>query len=993
MKNQRGFFLKRFFIGGIICFIFCSALIAQNDNQYTLKNAKEYFDLWDNNSTDENYELIWKAYKIYDEFAKNGNADAQYVMANIYLYGFKGKENGAWKIIEYNCEEGYKWLQSAAEQGHPDAQMHLSSYYLGGNCVPENKTKELEWLKKAANQGHTFAMSRLGTEYYVQNDCVSAITWWQLSGFYEKIYYEVNNVENRRRFFNDKTKDMFEKDKKYWYDSWLKSCNNPEIYRQYIPKRYISNFNNLDEYRIMGFAGEDQLFLYTCHGNYKFSKEDEIELIRRLKSWNPLVTWNPTNESQIKSGKPEYAIKSTPSPKELKPDGVSTSEIEAVLYEYIPDDPNSSKPLSNKKVTFRIGEQYGITPGSLSAYEGYTDAYGRTKVIYTAPDANSISNQNIITATVVARSDEYNKEDIAYLHFRFDRGGVNVEPNMKGVISNYGIVPPDKRYPAKISAYIEDDGGHKKINTGVKFSLSGNKTYGLLRTSNGQTGTSVNVISDANGYAEVEYFYNSDVLTDNDAMETVDIKSDGMSRTLKAYIYIGLNLVIESAISGYEGRGIINAGEEIPVKIKLKSLRYPDEDLNKFLYHWSNPGIRVKLEIKPQGNVPDYLLDKLKLEKFPQPEFNQVVSLKSFKDKKEFNYLWVSEYSILNYQGYPKITPTIPGQTNYEISVSLVDDNGQPLQNDIQQTAFISIETGLPADAFSIFFLENPFGPHTDQAVFFRTVLDLAGYGLLLNIADVAFAINRGNTTDIVGTILSALKDVMLDKAKLKSDWIKIYTEVAYTEKVASLALGEMPIATIENALISKIASLSTWGDKILIVLHGNGNQRLLDAKTNSPVPVQENSITTDDNLKTVSVKNGNVSVYLVPPDLDYKLENYTKKIEQGAKKETKKEESKAPSFSGSWETADFGTVSFVIAGSDVVATCTKNLAGMKGKLSSDGTKITGTWAKFPTYSSPNDAGLFSITISSDGKSFTGFWGKGTDSSAKLDKPLNGKKK
>lgn len=110
-------------------------------------------------------------------------------------------------------------------------------------------------------------------------------------------------------------------------------------------------------------------------------------------------------------------------------------------------------------------------------------------------------------------------------------------------------------------------------------------------------------------------------------------------------------------------------------------------------------------------------------------------------------------------------------------------------------------------------------------------------------------------------------------------------------------------------------------------------------------------------------------------------------------KTKEKEKEKKSSLFSGSWETTDFGTVSFIITGSDVVATCTKNLAGMKGKLSSDGTKITGSWAKFPTYSSPNDAGLFQITVSADGKTFTGLWGKGTDSKAKLDKTLNGKKK
>ncbi|TRZ52456.1 hypothetical protein D4R99_02695, partial [bacterium] len=114
-------------------------------------------------------------------------------------------------------------------------------------------------------------------------------------------------------------------------------------------------------------------------------------------------------------------------------------------------------------------------------------------------------------------------------------------------------------------------------------------------------------------------------------------------------------------------------------------------------------------------------------------------------------------------------------------------------------------------------------------------------------------------------------------------------------------------------------------------------------------------------------------------------------KEENGKVKE--KKENKSSSFAGSWETAEFGTISFIIAGNDVVDTCSKNLGGIKGILSSDGTKIMGNWSKFPTYSSPNDAGKFEITISTDGKSFSGKWCNGTDAKIKPDKTLNGKKK
>lgn len=109
--------------------------------------------------------------------------------------------------------------------------------------------------------------------------------------------------------------------------------------------------------------------------------------------------------------------------------------------------------------------------------------------------------------------------------------------------------------------------------------------------------------------------------------------------------------------------------------------------------------------------------------------------------------------------------------------------------------------------------------------------------------------------------------------------------------------------------------------------------------------------------------------------------------------KQESRPENKSVSFAGSWETNEFGSISFVIVGSDVVGTCSKNLGGMKGTISSDGTKITGKWSRFPTYSSPKDAGKFEITISNDGKSFSGKYCNGTDDKTKSDKSLNGKKK
>ena len=109
-------------------------------------------------------------------------------------------------------------------------------------------------------------------------------------------------------------------------------------------------------------------------------------------------------------------------------------------------------------------------------------------------------------------------------------------------------------------------------------------------------------------------------------------------------------------------------------------------------------------------------------------------------------------------------------------------------------------------------------------------------------------------------------------------------------------------------------------------------------------------------------------------------------------KQEEKKDDNNI-SLGGSWETAEFGTMTIILAGNNVAGTYSKNIGIISGSISSDGKKITGTWSNFPTYSSPNDAGKFEITISNDGKTFSGKWGKGTDDKAKMDKTFKGTKK
>jgi hypothetical protein len=78
--------------------------------------------------------------------AKQGDAEAQYTLGEIYLDGLES--DGVY--IQQDYAESLKWCRLAAEQGHTTAQCQLAMMYLEGKGVPENPAAALRWYWKAA---------------------------------------------------------------------------------------------------------------------------------------------------------------------------------------------------------------------------------------------------------------------------------------------------------------------------------------------------------------------------------------------------------------------------------------------------------------------------------------------------------------------------------------------------------------------------------------------------------------------------------------------------------------------------------------------------------------------------------------------------------------------------------------------------------------------------------------------------------------------------
>ena len=113
--------------------------------------------------------------------ANGGNADAQYLIGDIYSSGLgvDRKED----YVAINNSQAVGWYRKAAVQGHPYAQFALGLMYKIGEVVPQDYSQAADWYRKAAEQGLYSAQNSLGEIYRygegVPQNYSQAINWYR----------------------------------------------------------------------------------------------------------------------------------------------------------------------------------------------------------------------------------------------------------------------------------------------------------------------------------------------------------------------------------------------------------------------------------------------------------------------------------------------------------------------------------------------------------------------------------------------------------------------------------------------------------------------------------------------------------------------------------------------------------------------------------------------------------------------------------------------
>ena len=113
--------------------------------------------------------------KLLEYDAADGNANAQLMLAQLYLKGVPG--------VTYNPHRGLFWLERAAESGKPELQEHLGEVFHFGTYGIRDLDKALYWYQKAADNGLGSAMDYIGLFHSaglggLQQDCNKALQWY-----------------------------------------------------------------------------------------------------------------------------------------------------------------------------------------------------------------------------------------------------------------------------------------------------------------------------------------------------------------------------------------------------------------------------------------------------------------------------------------------------------------------------------------------------------------------------------------------------------------------------------------------------------------------------------------------------------------------------------------------------------------------------------------------------------------------------------------------
>ena len=168
-NTMRELLKQRFcLILALLLIVFTVSVAAEEKNE-----AETWLALARDAHEQEDYET---SFRYYEQAAKAGSAEGQYMTAISYYYGM-GTEQSYEKAAEY--------MSMAADQGDANARTMLAMLYVHGIGVEQSYEKALAYFKLSAAQNDPVAQYNLGWMYMngdgVEPSREKALEYWRLS--------------------------------------------------------------------------------------------------------------------------------------------------------------------------------------------------------------------------------------------------------------------------------------------------------------------------------------------------------------------------------------------------------------------------------------------------------------------------------------------------------------------------------------------------------------------------------------------------------------------------------------------------------------------------------------------------------------------------------------------------------------------------------------------------------------------------------------------
>ncbi len=252
--------------------------LSEKEIQSSYKKGKECYDR----------RLYEFAFKHFQTAAMQGHMEAQYKLAEMYESGFGVSESEKHAI---------KWYHIAAEQGHAASQYELAINYMDGNediGIEKDYETGLKWLTLSVEQGYADAICTLAKEYdYKKNNeeidkkALLALDINKARELYEKAA-DKGNLEAKVRLAALDLRLQLEE---------LDTTNSPKLLKSNI----VGFFN-----KVIPLFAEKTLIsqFYVCDISKKFEKKlkGALTYAKLQKDEIPLIVMDSTVFGNAKEG-------------------------------------------------------------------------------------------------------------------------------------------------------------------------------------------------------------------------------------------------------------------------------------------------------------------------------------------------------------------------------------------------------------------------------------------------------------------------------------------------------------------------------------------------------------------------------------------------------------------------------------------------------------------------------------------------------------------